>query len=388
MFMKFFKNSILLLCIFFTSGAALAAPDMSVGNVSGLPGTTVTVPVTFTNGTGINAASSMLVRINYDATKLTFTPPSTATGLGAANFIATDSTPGGTITVQAITTIGVPPLPAFTNGTINLQFTINAGATGTAAVTLQAATTADTFNNTSGNDIPTTVINFTGGAVTVTQPNTAGTASITGTPVVGQTLTASVADANGTTGVTIAYQWFANGVAIAGATGMTYQLTQNELSKTITVQATYTDQNGYAENPTSAATAAVTPTTTNTNGVATIIGTPQVGQTLTANVSDANGINGAITYQWLADGTAINGATAATYTPTADDVGKVISVRATYTNQAGTQGQETVTSAATAAVTSAPITTSGPANIPVFGPFGLLAVLAGLFWFGNRRRQS
>lgn len=32
--------------------------------------------------------------------------------------------------------------------------------------------------------------------------------------------------------------------------------------------------------------------------------------------------------------------------------------------------------------------TSSPANIPVFGPLGLLASIFGLLWFGNRRRKS
>lgn len=34
------------------------------------------------------------------------------------------------------------------------------------------------------------------------------------------------------------------------------------------------------------------------------------------------------------------------------------------------------------------VTPTNPQNIPVFGPFGLLAMLSGLLWFGNRRRKS
>ncbi|MEZ5537808.1 MAG: hypothetical protein R3F02_19570 [Thiolinea sp.] len=38
-------------------------------------------------------------------------------------------------------------------------------------------------------------------------------------------------------------------------------------------------------------------------------------------------------------------------------------------------------------VPATPVSGNNPQNIPVFGPFGLLALLLGLFWFGNRRRK-
>ena len=94
------------------------------------------------------------------------------------------------------------------------------------------------------------------------------------------------------------------------------------------------------------------------SGAPTITGTPQVGQTLTAGVSgisDADGMaNPGFAYQWLADGTAIAGATASTYTPVAADKGKVITVRVTFTDDGGTQ--ESLVSAATDAVTAVPLT--------------------------------
>ena len=94
------------------------------------------------------------------------------------------------------------------------------------------------------------------------------------------------------------------------------------------------------------------------SGAPTITGTPQVGQTLTAGVSgisDADGMaNPGFAYQWLADGTAIAGATASTYTPVAADKGKVITVRVGFTDDGGTQ--ESLVSAATDAVTAVPLT--------------------------------
>jgi hypothetical protein len=89
-------------------------------------------------------------------------------------------------------------------------------------------------------------------------------------------------------------------------------------------------------------------------GSVTISGTPTQGQTLTATNSlvDIDGIPSsganAITYQWRADGTNISGATASTYVLTQAEVGKAITVAASYTDTLETA--ESVTSSATAAV--------------------------------------
>jgi prepilin-type N-terminal cleavage/methylation domain-containing protein len=79
-------------------------------------------------------------------------------------------------------------------------------------------------------------------------------APISGTPTVGQILTAG---ARTPAAATVTYQWRSNGVAIAGATASTYTLTAAEQGTTITVTAT---ANGnYTGTVTSAATAAVSP---------------------------------------------------------------------------------------------------------------------------------
>ena len=73
-----------------------------------------------------------------------------------------------------------------------------------------------------------------------------------------------------------------------------------------------------------------------TGGV-TISGTATQGQTLTATntLADLDGL-GTITYQWSAAGLAITGATASTYTLTQGEVGKAITVTASYTDGKGT----------------------------------------------------
>jgi hypothetical protein len=78
-------------------------------------------------------------------------------------------------------------------------------------------------------------------------------------------------------------------------------------------------------------------------GKVSIAGTVAKGQWLTASNTlrdpqgvPAAGTAGAVTYQWLADGQAIAGETNAIYQVSAAVVGKAISVRASYTDNAGT----------------------------------------------------
>lgn len=89
-------------------------------------------------------------------------------------------------------------------------------------------------------------------------------------------------------------------------------------------------------------------------GTLGVVGTAVEDQTLSvmASVTDADGIPtsgaGALKYQWLANGTAIAGATSSSFKLTQAEVGKQISVKATYTDNGGTIEQ--VTSTATGAV--------------------------------------
>ena len=91
-------------------------------------------------------------------------------------------------------------------------------------------------------------------------------------------------------------------------------------------------------------------------GAPTISGTVQVGETLTANTSgiaDADGLaNATFSYQWLAVDTTIAGATGSTHTLADADESKAIKVRVSFTDDA--DNEETLTSAATAAVAPMP----------------------------------
>ena len=185
-----------------------------------------------------------------------------------------------------------------------------------------------------------------------------------------ETLTADVSsinDADGLTNVSYSYQWIRNDgtddADIGGQTGSTYTLTAEDVGKTIKVRVSFTDDADNNETLTSAATAAVAarPNTPAT-GAPTISGTAQVDETLTADVSSINDVDGltnvSYSYQWIRnDGTDdadIGGQTGSTYTLTAEDVGKTIKVRVSFTDDA--DNNETLTSAATAAVAARPNT--------------------------------
>lgn len=89
----------------------------------------------------------------------------------------------------------------------------------------------------------------------------------------------------------------------------------------------------------------------NQPGTVSISGTPTQGQTLAAAVQDGNGVPGQVSYQWLADGIAISGAIGKSLMLAQVQVGKAISVRASYTDQANFT--ENPTSTATAPVADA-----------------------------------
>ena len=95
-----------------------------------------------------------------------------------------------------------------------------------------------------------------------------GLPTILGALGAGETLTASesgIADADGLTGATFAWQWVSNDGTndsdISGATAETYTLTSAEVGKAIKVRVAFTDDGGNEETLVSAATAAVLPGT-------------------------------------------------------------------------------------------------------------------------------
>ena len=98
------------------------------------------------------------------------------------------------------------------------------------------------------------------GTIWNTETAATGTPTISGTPQVGETLTAGtsgIADADGLTKATFTYQWLADDADIAGATGSTYTLVEADEGKIVKMRVSFTDDGGNDETLTSAATDAV-----------------------------------------------------------------------------------------------------------------------------------
>jgi hypothetical protein len=89
-----------------------------------------------------------------------------------------------------------------------------------------------------------------------TAPHNTILPAITGTPTVGQTLTASTGTWAGTAPITYAYQWLRAGAAIGGAVASTYVLVAADATHAISVQVTAHNALGDVT-VTSVATAAV-----------------------------------------------------------------------------------------------------------------------------------
>ena len=201
-----------------------------------------------------------------------------------------------------------------------------------------------------------------------------GAPTIGGSVEVGETLAADVSgisDENGLEKVKFHYQWTRSDgtdtTDIEGATGPSYVLTDEDVGGTIGVRVSFVDRHGFPESLTSEATDIVQAAPTENvpaTGAPTIDGLAQEGETLTADTSsiqDEDGLADAVFgYQWLANETDIAGATAASYLLTDDDVGTLVRVRVSFTDDAG--NDETLTSEATDTVQAAPT-----GNVPATG---------------------
>ena len=228
-----------------------------------------------------------------------------------------------------------------------------------AIIKLRVSFTDDAGNEETMTSAATEPVGFAIQQQIVNTPAT-GQPTISGMAQVGETLTADtsgISDVDGLSSVSYSYQWLADDAAITGATATTYTLTDSEQGKTVKVRVSFTDDAGNNESLTSAATGTVearpnSPAT----GAPVIVGTAQVGETLTADTSgiaDADGLSGAVYhYQWIvSDGGAdlvVPGAKASTYTVLAIDRMLVIKVRVHVTDDRG--HVETLTSAPTAVV--------------------------------------
>ena len=131
-------------------------------------------------------------------------------------------------------------------------------------------------------------------------------------------------------GTTLTYNWYADGVEIVGANATTYTPTLAQIGALITFKVTSTKEGFVTETSTSAPVGPITVAVMVLKPVPTITGTGTVGDELTANAGTWDA-DVALAYKWFLNGVEIAGATMATYTPTEDQVGGVISVEVTGT---------------------------------------------------------
>ena len=217
------------------------------------------------------------------------------------------------------------------------------------------------------NDIPTPVVSqvtISANATSVTE-GTAATFTITATPAP-------------TTALTLNVNITETGKVLSGTPDSTITISANQTILTVATDDDNIDEDasvittllqagtGYTVGTPSSATVTVNDNDAAPNrpatGAPTIIGTPEVSETLTADVSnirDADGLeNVAYTYQWIRviDGveTEISGATSSTYEVVTADIGHQLKVRVNFTDDLG--HAEELESALTSAVV-APVVT-------------------------------
>ncbi|WP_017239424.1 hypothetical protein [Streptomyces sp. SS] len=201
-------------------------------------------------------------------------------------------------------------------------------------------------------------VRYPRGTVTVVAPLSATVApSVTGIAVLGGTVAAKagtwspVPDA-------YAYQWLANGVAIAGATATTYALPPELFGKQLSVAVTARKAGHPVVTATSGAVVVkgVAPKPTK---VPAMSGATRVGSKVTAVVGTWSPAPTSYAYQWRANGVAIAGATGSSYVPVATVLGKKLTVTVTALRTGHLNGAYT-TVGYTVAAGLAPKATSAP----------------------------
>lgn len=234
-------------------------------------------------------------------------------------------------------------------------------------VTVKVVGTRDGYDKLSRESEPTRKV--------VAAPPTVITGSvptISGTPAVGSTLTAS-AGTWSPAPVTLGYRWSVNGSPVAGTAGEGITFVPRSTDAGYPVVVTVTgSRSGYTSvSRASAGTAAVTvpPTATPapaviTGPTPTISGSPRVGSTLTAVPGTWSPAPVTLAYRWYVDGTAVSGSAGekVTFVVRSGDVGDQVTVKVTGSKSGSSS--VTKTSAKTAAVTAAPAPTPTPTPTP------------------------
>jgi hypothetical protein len=154
---------------------------------------------------------------------------------------------------------------------------------------------------------------------------------------------------------TFTYVWKRDGVVIEGSVASGYRLVSADAGKKITVEVTGSRSGYLAVTEGSLETVAVTRPFVVTQ-VPTLEGTPQVGQTLTANEGVWTPFVEGFTYVWKRGDTVIEGAAGRVYVLQVADLGQVVTVTVTASTTGYTPSEQTSTG--TTSISSADFVTT------------------------------
>lgn len=370
-----------------TIAAAITGCDVDSNNNPNTRGS-ITLSGTATSGETLTATVSDPDGISSTVSYFWYADDQLIVGANEANFVITDEQIGAAITVQGSYTddggINESHISSPTNDVMAIAFEASISVSGDAVIGGTLTATVQDENGVEAesivyawfaddiaieNEVSSTLVlseeelgkvitasaSFTDnrgftespvslGTEPVSRTNSEGSISIVGTPTVGNTLTSEINDSDGATG-DITYQWFSNDNPIAGETQANYLVDVAFVGQVLTIEASYTDDNGFEEVITSQPTIPVSEEAVDEVGAIEISGTVPylVDGMLTATLTDNNGFNDAdVQYTWFADGVAITDSNSSTLIPSAN-AGAIISVSATYTDNDGFDGVVTDT---------------------------------------------
>ncbi|MET1038916.1 MAG: CHAP domain-containing protein [Aeromicrobium sp.] len=152
--------------------------------------------------------------------------------------------------------------------------------------------------------------------------------SVSGTLRYGGTLTASPG-AWSPTPSAFQYQWIVGGVDVAGATATTFKPRPQDVNQSVSMRVRAAKGGYTAAFATSVPTAALAPAPMSVSVRPAVTGTARVGQQLTATTGTWSRTGLSFSYQWLAEGLPLDGATGAAYALRTADVGKTLTVEVT-----------------------------------------------------------
>jgi hypothetical protein len=333
-------------------------------------GWSMRVVVTATNSAGSSATSSAPTTVVAAAPPTATTPPAiSGTAMEGQTLSTTDGTWSGTpplaLAYQWLRCgsagDGCDPIVGATATTYMLT-SADVGATVRAQVTATNAAGSQAASS----DATAVVIPIPAAPVASAPPVVSGTLRD------GQTLTTTNGTWSGTPPIGYAYQWLrcdstgANCNAVPGATQATYPLTPADVGSTLRAQVIASNAGGSASSI-SAVTGRVSAVAPAMLTLPVVSGDARVDQTLTTTNGTWSGTPPlTYAYQWRRCDAAgdncvsIAGATAATYTVTAADVGATIRARVTAKNAAGSAYRSSAQTSPVSAVSSPCGTASSP----------------------------